>query len=141
MAVAGILLASCVAPALSEAAYRSKAAKTAEDAVSALESLRLALSSEIEHDLPSNPVDVAIRDQEDILGSVAGTFAAVQPPNAAMDRLRGDVLDPLQNAQSLVEQARIEFRRGRFERAKELIDKTGPLSRKLDDIATRYTER
>ena len=135
-----LVMASCVAPAISDSAYRSKAAKTAEDAVSALETLNLALTSEIKHGLPSNPIEVAIREQEDILGSVSGTFASVQPPGPEMDTLRSGVLDPIEEALSLVEQARVEFRRGRFDRAAELIAKTKPLSKKLDEIAARYTE-
>lgn len=136
-----LLLSSCVAPALSESAYRSKAAKTAGDAVSAIETIRLALDALVRHELPSNPIDVSLREEEDILASVAGTFSSVQPPTPAMDELRADVLDLLDRAQVWVEDARIAFRRGDFTAAQELVDQAEPYSKALDDIASRFTER
>ena len=133
-----VSLPGCVAPAFNASQYESKAAKTADAAVSAIESVRLALESAQRHELPSNPIDVAIADQEDILGSVSGTFSSVQPPDRAMDRLRDRVLGLVDDAQSKIETARIAFRRGLVDTARAAIESAEKDSKALDEIASRY---
>jgi hypothetical protein len=137
--VAGaLLLTSCVAPAYNESQYQSKVAHTAEDAVSTIETVRLAAEASSRHGLPTNPIDVLISEQEDILGAVVGTFSSVQPPDAEMERLRDEVLDLLGDAQSHLEDARIAYRDNEVEAAERAIEAAEPTSKRLDDIASRY---
>lgn len=137
-AAVAVALGSCVAPAFNESQYRSKVAATAGDAVAAIESVRLAIEASSRHHLPTNPIDVAISEQEDILSAVAGTFSSVQPPDADMERLRDEVLDLLDEAQTQVEDARIAYRNNDVETAEEAIRGAEPASKKLDEIASRY---
>jgi hypothetical protein len=133
-----LLLGACVAPAYTESQYESKVAKTAEDAVSSVETVRLAVEASNRHGLPTNPIDVAISGQEDILDSVAGTFSSVQPPDADMLKLRDRVLDLLDRAQIKLEETRIAYRNNDVDSALAAIEKAEPISKRLDDIASRY---
>ena len=135
---AAVALSSCVAPAYNESQYQSKVAHTSEDAVSAIETVRLAAEASSRHNLPTNPIDVLISEQEDILGSVIGTFSSVQPPDADMQRLRDEVLDLLDEAQSHLEDARVAYRDNEIEAAERAIEAAEPMAKKLDEIASRY---
>ena len=132
------LLPGCVAPAYNESQYGSKVAHTAEDAVSVIETVRLAAEASSRHGLPTNPIDVLISDQEDVLGSVAGTFSSVQPPDADMERLRAEVTGLLDEAQARLEEARIAYRNNEVEAAERAIERAEPVSKELDEIASRY---
>jgi hypothetical protein len=133
-----VLSTGCTAPAFNESQYRSKVAKAAEDAVSPIETVRLALGSALDDRLPSNPIDVAVADQEDVLSSVSGTFAGVQPPTEEMVELRKHVLDLLDKAESDVEDARIAYRLGDLAAVRAALDEMAPVAKQLDSIATRY---
>jgi hypothetical protein len=134
-----VLLSACVTPAYSQSQYEAKVVATVEDAVSVIETVHLAVSSADRHSLPSNPIDVALNDQESILGSVAGTFASIQPPTQDMIELRDQVLSQLDRAQSDVEDARIYFHRGETGRALEAADEASTVADELDKIASRYS--
>ena len=139
LAVATIFtLVSCVAPAFNQSQYQSKVASTASDSVSVLETIRLAVQESDRHGIPTNPMDVLISGQEDVLGSIAGTFSSVQPPDVQMQQLRNNVLDLLDRAQTKVEQARIAFRNNDVDAALSIIESVEPISKQLDDIANRY---
>jgi hypothetical protein len=131
-----LLVGACVAPAFTAEDYRSKVADTAEGAASALESVRLAVESADRHDLPSNPIDIAIADQEDILGSIAGTFAGIQPPTAGSIELRDRIQGLLEDGQGFVADARIAFRRGDLRGALDAVDSAEKVAAELDSIAT-----
>jgi ElaB/YqjD/DUF883 family membrane-anchored ribosome-binding protein len=127
-----------VAPAYNESQYQSKVANAASDAVSVIETVRLAVESSDRHSLPTNPIDVAISGQEDILDSVAGSFSLVQPPDDQMQRLRQQVIELLQQAQSKVQETRIAYRNNDVDAARDAIEAAEPLAKDLDDIANRY---
>jgi hypothetical protein len=134
-----VVCASCVAPAYNDSQFASKAAKTAMDASSAIETARLALQVDLRHGLPEQPVDPVVSRQEDALGSVAGTFASVEPPQTkASDDLRTQVLDLLNAAQSHMADARIALRRGDVQGALRAIDEAEPQAKKLQAIADKY---
>jgi hypothetical protein len=138
LAIAALLTQGCTAPAFNESQYRSKVANTAESAVSVIETVRLALDDATRHTLPIAPIDVTVSAQEDIIGAVAGTFSSVQPPTEEMDALRTKVLDLLAEAQTKVETARIELRRGDLDEAFSTIEEAAEVSTELDEIASRY---
>ena len=133
-----LLFVACVAPAYNESQYRSKVAKTAGDAVSVLETVRLAIEESDRHTLPTNPIDVGISGQEDILDSVTGTFSSVQPPDAEMQELRGELLGLLQRAQDKVESARIAYRNNDVSEALSVIESVEPISKQIEDIGNRF---
>lgn len=134
-----LLCAACVAPAYNDSQFASKAAKTADEATSAIETARLATSEAVRHGLPEQVIDVALSNQEDTLGSISGTFASVQPPSSASDKLRSTVLDLLQAAQSSLEDARIAVRRGDFAGAAKAANDAQDEAKQLKAISDRYS--
>jgi hypothetical protein len=129
---------ACVAPAFNSSQYQSKVAKTADEAASALETARLATSSAVRHGLYDPPIDVSLSDAEDIIGTVSGTFASVQPPNDQADVLRTELLALLEKAGSVVERARVAFRRGAKADAASALYGALPIVDRLRAIADRY---
>jgi hypothetical protein len=138
VAAATLVSVSCVAPAFNLSQYESKVAKTADEAASALETARLATGSAVRHGLYGVPIEVSLSDSEDILGSIRGTFASVQPPGPAADALRTELLDLLERAGAAVERARIEFKRGQRLVALTSLEQAAPVLRKLQALAERF---
>jgi hypothetical protein len=131
-----LLLALCgCAPAWSASQYHAKIAATAEEALSAIQTVRLALAEAEQHaPLFSRPVEVSISNQEDALSSVSETFASVQPPDRSLDDERQSFLDLLDKAQTELAQARIDYRRGDVPRARAHIESLDAVVKQLEQI-------
>jgi hypothetical protein len=88
-------LAACVAPAPTTGAYGGKAARTASDALSEVETARLAVEANRLGRLPQGYLEVLVAGAEEAFGSIQQTFDSVQPPDdPAADAVR-DALDQL----------------------------------------------
>jgi uncharacterized membrane protein YdfJ with MMPL/SSD domain len=117
LGAAGVVLVGlggCVAPAPTISAYQGKAVRTAQDALSQVETARLAVSASGQGRLPQAYLETVLTAAEDAYSSVQATFDSVQPPEAAAaDQLR-DSLDTLltQGSDALAE-LRILARRRR----------------------------
>jgi len=122
---------ACVAPARSYGAYEGKAASTAEDALSAVETARLAVTASAEHKVFAPYLSIVLSESEDAASSVQGTFDSVQPPDSRSDKLRSDLDDRLQPAVSVLADLRIAVRRGKIA---ELLSKLGDLSKAADSL-------
>jgi hypothetical protein len=109
---------------------------TVESAISSLETARLAVESLDRHGLPLAPVDVAVSDAEDVLGSVSGTFASIQPPEPDLDDLRAEVLDLLDEAESQMADTRIAIRRGDVDGALDAVEHSKDTVADLERILT-----
>lgn len=133
-----MLLQACTTPAFTDQQFSVKATETAISAVSHIETVRLSVETAVRHGLPANPVEVAISDAEEALGAVTGTFASVQPPSEGSDRLRTDLLDLLSKAEALVENARIEFRRGDREAAARAAAELGSVASQIERFAQEH---
>jgi hypothetical protein len=119
-----VIATACVAPARSFGAYEGKATTTAQDALSAVETVRLAVVAAAKKDAFGPYLSIVISDAEDTATSVQGTFDSVQPPDPRSDRLRQDLDDRLQDAISVLSDLRIAIRRG----------ETRALSSRMDDL-------
>lgn len=101
----------CVGPAPTVDSYEGKAAHTARDALSQLETARLA----VEHSggMSAAYLETVLVDAEQSYSSVQATFTSIQPPDdPAADRLR-DELDPmLSDGSDGIAHLRILARRG-----------------------------
>jgi hypothetical protein len=126
LALGVLSLSGCVAPAPDDASYESKAALTAQAAVSAARTALLGTRTYTDDRLPGTYLEPVLEDAEQTLGSVATTFDSVQPPpTSAADHLRA-ALDPLlESAGADVTDLRIAARRGR----------TGDLASAADDLS------
>jgi hypothetical protein len=95
VALVAFAVAGCVAPAPTTSAYEGKAARTAQDALSELETARLAVQASVQGRMPQAYLETMLSDAEDAFGSIQNTFDSVQPPDdPRADALR-DTLDGL----------------------------------------------
>ena len=111
-AATALLLSGCVTPAPTTAAYESKAAMTADAAVSEVRTAVLATNAYLRDGTTGAYLETVLVDAEEAFGSVQATFDSVQPPaTPAADALRA-TLDPLlQDAGSGLTDLRIAARR------------------------------
>jgi hypothetical protein len=76
-------------------------------------------------------LSVLLSNQEDALAGAQGTFASIQPPDAASDELRAELGQALSSALDDVAAARIAARRSRFDEVAALV---GPLGQDADAL-------
>ena len=135
LACAGILLlcAACVGPARSYGVYESRAAQSADAARSAVQTARAGIEDAAQGDAFAAYVSALLSDAEDTASTAEGHFASIQPPDAASDQLRSDLLPMLQNATNEIEQARIAARR---DDVRALVSLDQPLASVNDALAS-----
>jgi hypothetical protein len=115
-ALAGVVLGSVacvqpVGPARTAEDYQLKAKDTAETVLSSVRTASLAVDV-AERDRAFPPyVSVVLSDAEDEAGGAVSTFDSVQPPGRSSDRLREQLGDLLDRAESALSAARIAARR------------------------------
>ena len=118
-----------IGPARTFAKYEGKATTTAESALSAVQTARFTARAASRHRLFGPYVGHTLGESEDTVSGLAGTFASIQPPNAAADGLRDELGEMLADAEDHLGELRIAARRGEI---LELRDKAAPLD---DDAA------
>jgi hypothetical protein len=114
MVLLALATAGCTAPvptARSGKDYDRKAAHTADDVHSAVETARLALHSAADDHLLSRTLDVLVTEAEADADGAASTFSAIQPRGDHADVTRERLSDLLDEATSTLEAARIAVRR------------------------------
>jgi hypothetical protein len=105
--------AACVGPAPTTSVYRGKAGHTAEDALSQLETARLAVETAQRGNLLHASLEVMLTESEDGFDSIQATFDSIQPPDSAeADRLRDKLDTILSDGADGLAQLRIAARRG-----------------------------
>lgn len=111
--VAAVLAcAACVAPAPSTSAYQGKAATSTAAAQSAARTAVLAVETFQRGNLTRAALEVLLQESEAALGSVASTFASLQPSDTTeADALRAEVGDLLADADDQAQDLRIAARR------------------------------
>ncbi|MGZ6804483.1 MAG: hypothetical protein ACXVFU_15670, partial [Nocardioidaceae bacterium] len=111
-----LLLSGCVSPSRTGRDYELKAGNTAKAVASSVATALLGADAAGRHRAPGPYLSVLLgRAEEDAL-AVQGTFDSVQPPDAAADRLRGQVDQVLSDAVDGLAQLRITVRRGELDR-------------------------
>ena len=115
-----------VGPARTYDDYERKASTTAEAALSAVETARLAAGAGAEGKAFGPFLGQVLSDQEEDLSGVEGTFASIQPPGGERaDRLRATLDDLLGDAVEHVAAVRIAVRRGQLHRLAEVAAPLG----------------
>lgn len=108
-----VLLASCVGPARTTSTYRDKAVLTAQDALSQVQTVRLAVQTDQRGSMLHSYLEVMLEDAAEAIGSIQNTFDSIQPPNTdEADAIREDLDDLLADGVDGVAQLRIAARRG-----------------------------
>jgi len=131
-----LAVAGCVGPALSTDAYRGKAHLSAEAAISALETAKLAVDTSAKGSLLDTYLETVLSSAEDDFGSVQQQFDSIQPPNSqAADQLRNRLDTLLTQGSSTLSDLRIAARRDEQATMIKSAQDIPPLVAKLDKYA------
>jgi hypothetical protein len=123
-----------VGPARSFSKYEGKAVTTAESALSAVETVRLAAETGGHGDAFGPYLSVLVSDQEEALSGVQGTFGSIQPPNTAASDLRGELDELLNTALDEVTDVRIVLRWGQLGRVAVTAKPLEKTAQQLEDF-------
>jgi hypothetical protein len=129
--------ASCVGPARTTSAYQDKAVETASTAVGAARTVLLAAQLGDQDRSFAPTIAVTVADAENDAASALAVFTSIQPPDAASDALRAELLPDLQRIVDDIGFVRIAARRA----GDQLGDVAAPLeepANRLDAFAERY---
>jgi hypothetical protein len=141
LAAFAVVLAACVqpvGPARTFESYEHKAKRTAETALSAVQTGRLGAQAAKRDDTFAPFLAVLVSNAEDEASSAQTTFDSVQPPNDRSDNLRDD-LDPLlTRAVDALSQARIAARRADFDEVAKQEPKLAKSARELDRFVEEH---
>lgn len=118
-----LVLAGCVGPATTTAAYRGKAVHAADAAVSELETVVLTSGAVRDGKMMQAYAEIVVSKAEDALSSVQGSFDSIQPPDDTVsDQLRSEVDDLLTAGLGDLSDLRIALRREGGEQVAQLAD-------------------
>lgn len=135
---AALLLTGCVGPARTTGRYEGKATRTANDAVSALQTAAIAVRTSRRGSLLGPYLNVLLTQAETEYGSVQQTFDSIQPPDTKRaDDLRNTLDTILSDGSDILGQLRILARRGD---EKGLVDAAAGIPdvvRKLTDFVAK----
>lgn len=127
-----------MAPARSFAAYEGKAASTAASALSDVRTAILVARVVERNGVFAPQVSVALGEADTGVTSAAGTFSSIQPPDAASDQLRSQLLDLLRRAQDGLSAMRIAARRGDLPTVVGLAGALGPIGDALERFESEH---
>ena len=134
----GLLVAStaCVGPAPTTSVYRGKAGHTAEDALSQLETARLAVETAQRGNLLHASLEVLLSEAEDSFSSIQATFDSIQPPaSPEADRIRDKLDQILSDGSDGLAQLRIAVRRSDSAELNSTSADLGKVSQALQDFS------
>ena len=139
--VVALALAGCVphpiGPARTLHTYEGKAVTTAESAVSAIETVRLAATTASKDSAFGPYLSIVVSDAEGTIDGLQGTFGSIQPPGGAADQIFDDLDRILADCADHVRDVRVAVRRGELQSlshtAKPLADDRKRLDRFLEE--------
>jgi hypothetical protein len=126
---------ACVGPARTFETYEGKAVAAAEETVSALRTAILGARVAVEGRSFPPTTSVLIADAERDAVGARGSFASIQPPDGASDRLRDELIAMLDDAVDRLARLRIAARRTDLEDLARLADPLTYQAGQLEDFA------
>jgi hypothetical protein len=138
VAVLIVLLAGCTGPVRSFTVYESKAGRTAQAAVSAVQTALLATDAAAAGKAYGRYLSQVLTDAEEDATSAQGTFDGIQPPDDRADRLHGQLDDLLTKAVGGLADLRIAARRGRLAELPAIARPLQKLADQLDAFAKAH---
>lgn len=127
-----------MSPALGPGSFREKGRNSAEAALSEVATAQLVVDQMLRGRLPRAYADETVSANEDALGSIADAFGTVQPPPES-DPVRAEVSDLLDEAGSVVADARIAVRRGDTAQLRRLQEELRRLAEELRQLEERLS--
>jgi hypothetical protein len=136
-----VLLAAtaCVAPARSFDAYEGKAVDTADSALSAVETGRLAAVTAGDDDSFATTLSVVLADAESDASGARSIFESIQPPDARSDRLRTQLDAMLDRAVDDLSRLRVTVRRGEISALPRMAQPLAAVSRDLQAFSNAHS--
>ena len=121
-----------VGPARTFGKFEGKAVTTAESALSAVQTVRLAAASSSRGNAVGPYLSVLISELEETVAGVQGTFDSIQPPDDRADDLRDELDELLSDALDHVTDVRLAVRRGQL---RTLAEVAQPLDDDLEKLS------
>ena len=118
--------------------YAAKAARSAESALSTVESVRLLAEAVSDGKAFGTYASVAVDGQEDSITEIITTFRSIQPPDEASRQLRDELGGLLDDARAHIAAVRIEIRRGRLGSAAAIAVPLAQDAESLDQFAEAH---
>ena len=131
MATASGCVQNPVGSASNAGIYASKATRSAESALSAVQTVRLVAGAASAGKVFGPYASIAVDQQEDALTEITKLFRSIQPPDASSDALRVELSGLLDVSLDHLSAVRIEIRRGRLATA---ADVAIPLAADADQL-------
>ena len=140
-AIALVLLAAtaCVAPARSFDVYEGKAVDTADSALSAVETGRLAAETAGDDDSFATTLSVVLADAESDASGARDIFESIQPPDARSDTLRRQLDAMLDRAVDGLSRLRISARRGEISALARVARPLAAVSHDLEAFSSAHS--
>jgi hypothetical protein len=133
-ACVALLCCGCAGPTLTDRAMRSQASRSAESAVSEIETIKLALQTQLDGKAWWRFTDVLVTDSESALSSIESTLSSRQPPSRETADVRAEVVTALGDAVDLAAEARIAVREHDEARLEQLISDLDDMSGRLSGL-------
>jgi hypothetical protein len=137
-AVIAALVAGCAGPSFTYRDYERKAAHTADEAGSVVQTALLAVRAASDHRATRQFLDVVLTDAESALNDVEASLDGVQPPEPRADQLRAEAGDLLSEAGDVLATLRIEVRRGHVNALSRTAEPLPELRDRLDAFAETH---
>jgi hypothetical protein len=128
-----VLASACAGPTVSPAAMRSQAGRSALSVVSELQTVDLAVRTQLRDDAWWSYTDVTVTAAEDAVSTIESTLTSRQPPSGT-DPVYRRTSDALAAATDLVTEVRVAVRRKDEAELTRLRKEIPPLVKELEKI-------
>jgi hypothetical protein len=125
---------ACAGPTLDDEDMRSQASRSAGSAVSALQTMRLAVLAQLDGKAWWRFTDVVVTDVETTVSTIESTLASRQPPSADTAPVAKTVVDVLGSASDVTREVRIATRDHDDARLRQLLPSLQKVSTRLSRL-------
>jgi hypothetical protein len=139
IALALLAATACVAPARTYDAYEGKAADTADSALSAVETGRLAAETAGRDDSFATTLSVVLADAESDASGARDIFESIQPPDTRSDQLRTQLDAMLDRAVDGLSRLRVSVRRGEISALPRIAKPLASVSHDLEAFSNAHS--
>jgi hypothetical protein len=128
-----LALTGCVGAARTTSTYEGKATRTANDALSQVQTARLTVQASLRGKMLQTYMETVLSDAEDSVSSIQAAFGSIQPPDTARaDQLRDELSKVLSDAEDALSQLRIDARRQHSDKLAGDVAALEPIAGKLE---------
>jgi hypothetical protein len=126
-------LTGCVVPAHDSGAFRANAVAALGSAVSEARTGVLVLQARLDGKVTNAYADTVVTGSESAIGPIEASFGNVDPPSAAEDQLRTDVMELLGDTSDAFATARLSVRRDDVDQMRAAATELADLADQMDE--------